>query len=269
MVGFAEASTVDPNNPPFLESRAFLWEEGLMTDLGTLGGNDSTPTSIGGEDKVVGGAQTGQPDPFFGQQFHPFLSKRGLMIDLGTLGGSDGFAVGINEVGQVVGGANIDDIVVPPFTVPLFFAFLWQNGVMTNLGAMSGIESVALGIINRSQVAGEFTFRDTDGNAISHAFLWEEGSMRDLGTVRGDQASIADAIDDLGRVVSGSGSGFIDDFTARHALLWRKGVLTDLNTRIPAYPGWQLLEALGINSRAARSSPTRFNRVLEMFLQYC
>ena len=124
-----------------------------MTDLGTLGGNDSFPTSIGGEDKVVGGAQTGQPDPFFGQQIHPFLWKRGLMIDLGTLGGSDGFAAGINEVGQVVGCTSVNGIVVPPFTVPLFFAFLWQDGVMTNLGAMGGIESVALGINNRSQVA--------------------------------------------------------------------------------------------------------------------
>jgi len=248
-VGFTETSTVDPNNPPFLESRSFRWEEGLMTDLGTLGGNDSFPTSIAGEGRVVGGAQTGQPDPFFGQQIHPFLWKRGLMIDLGTLGGSDGFAAGINEVGQVAGGTSVDDIVVPPFTGPPFFAFLWQDGVMTNLGAMGGIESVALGINNRSQVAGEFTFPDADGNVTSHAFLWEGGVMKDLGTVRGDQASIADAIDDLGRVVGGSGSGFIDGFTASHAFLWRKGLLTDLNTRIPAHSDWQLLEALGINAR--------------------
>jgi probable HAF family extracellular repeat protein len=89
VVGFAETSTADPNNPPFLESRAFLWEEGLMTDLGTLGG-------------------------------------------------SDGFAASINEVGQAGGGANVNDTVVPPFTAPPFFAFLWQNGVMTNLGAMGG-----------------------------------------------------------------------------------------------------------------------------------
>jgi probable HAF family extracellular repeat protein len=124
VVGFTETSTVDPNSPPFLESRAFLWEEGLMTDLGTLGGNDSSSNSIGDEEKVVGGAQTGVPDPFFGQQFHPFLWEKGLMADLGTLGGSDGFAAGINEVGQAVGGANVNDTVVPPFTVPPFFAFL-------------------------------------------------------------------------------------------------------------------------------------------------
>ncbi len=64
----------------------------------------------------------GQPDPFFGQQFHPFLWEKGLMTDLGTLGGSDGFTTGINKVGQAVGGANVNDTVVPPFTFPPFFA---------------------------------------------------------------------------------------------------------------------------------------------------
>jgi len=28
VVGFAETETVDSNNPPFLESRAFLWQKG-------------------------------------------------------------------------------------------------------------------------------------------------------------------------------------------------------------------------------------------------
>jgi len=262
VVGSAQTPTVDPNNPPFLESRAFLWEKGVMSDLGTLGGNDSSANAIGSEHRVVGGAQTGEPDPFFGQQFHPFLWEEGVMTDLGTFGGPDGFAAGVNEVEQarnttktegrriqVVGAANVGNTPIPPFTVPPFVAFLWENGVMTNLGALGGIESLAWAINDRSQVAGEFTFVDPTGNGISHAFLWENGEMRDLGTVSGDSSSQAFALNKESQVVGGSGSGFIDDFTPVHAFLWQNGVLTDLNTLIPANSGLQLIEAFGINAR--------------------
>ena len=108
VVGFAETETVDSNNPPFLESRAFLWQKGVMTDLGTLGGNDSTANAIDSQHRVVGDSLTGEADPFFGQQFHPYLWEKGVMRDLGTLGGSSGFASGINEVGQVVGGTSVN-----------------------------------------------------------------------------------------------------------------------------------------------------------------
>jgi len=188
VVGFAETETVDSNNPPFLESRAFLWQKGVMTDLGTLGGNDSTANAIDSQHRVVGDALTGEPDPFFGQQFHPYLWEKGVMRDLGTLGGSSGFASGINEVGQVVGGTSVNSTPVPPFGGPPFFAFFWENGVMTNLGALGGIESLAFAINNRAQAVGEFTFVDSDGTGISHAFRWQGGLMQDLGT--GDQASI-------------------------------------------------------------------------------
>jgi len=139
---------------------------------------------------------------------------------------------------------------VPPFGVPPFFAFLWENGVMTNLGALGGIESLAWAINARSQVAGEFTFVDSDATGISHAFLWENGEMRDLGTVSGDSSSQAFALNKEGQVVGGSGSGFIDDFTPVHAFLWENGVLTDLNTLIPANSDLQLIVAFGINARA-------------------
>jgi probable HAF family extracellular repeat protein len=263
VVGDSETSVVDPNNPPFLEYRAFLWQKGVMTDLGTLGGNDSFAIAIDSEHQVVGGAQTGEPDPFFGQQFHPFLWEKGVMKDLGTLGGSSGFAAGINTVEedqesptktegnqiQVVGGASVNSTPVPPFTVPPFFAFLWEKGVMTNLGALGGIESLAFAINDRSQVAGEFTFVDSDGTGISHAFRWEGGLMQDFGTVMGDQASIAYAINHKGQVVGGSGSGFIDAFSTVHAFLWENGVLSDLNTLIPTNAGLQLIVAFGINAR--------------------
>jgi len=98
VVGDADTSTADPNNPPFLEHHAFLWKKGAMRDLGTLGGINSFAIAIDSAHRVVGGAQTDEPDPLLGQQYHPFLWKEGVMRDLGTLGGSLAFATGISVV---------------------------------------------------------------------------------------------------------------------------------------------------------------------------
>jgi probable HAF family extracellular repeat protein len=251
VVGFAENDTVDPNNPPFLELRAFRWDKGQMTDLGTLGGNNACTftCAINGRDRVVGDSQTGQSDPFFGQQIHPSLWEKGVVTDLGTLGGLSGFAADINERGQVVGATQVGGTPVAPFPAPPFFAFLWQRGVMTNLGALGGVESIAYAINNRAQVVGEFTSVDPNGNGITHAFLWDDGEMRDLGTVSGDTDSQAFALNNEGQIVGSSGLGFLEVFNALHAFLWENGVISDLNALIPANPDVQLFQASGINAR--------------------
>jgi probable HAF family extracellular repeat protein len=275
VVGEAETSTVDPNNPPFFATHAFLWEKGAMHDLGTLGGTHSYAMGIDSESRVVGAAQTDEPHPFFGQQYHPFLWKKGVMRDLGTLGGDLGFATGISVIDaphsredgvadkeqapktrnkghspfQVVGGSIVDNNPTPPFLFPMF-SFLWEGGVMTNLGALGGIQSFPEAINDRSQVVGEFTVLDSVGTGISHAFRWEDGRRHDLGTVAGDTDSIAYAINHKGQIVGASGSGFIDlPFNPVHAFLWEHGVLTDLNTLIPANSDLQLIAAYGINAR--------------------
>lgn len=245
VVGEAETSTVDPNNPPFFATHAFLWEKGAMHDLGTLGGTHSYAMGIDSESRVVGAAQTDEPHPFFGQQYHPFLWEKGVMRDLGTLGGNLGFATGISVIEvpqsreervadkgqarhsrfQVVGGSIVDNNPTPPFLFPMF-SFLWEDGVMTNLGALGGIQSFPEAINDRSQVVGEFTVLDSEGTGISHAFIWKDGLKQDLGTVAGDSDSIAYAINHKGQIVGGSGSGFIDlPFNPVHAFLWEHGVL--------------------------------------------
>ena len=275
VVGEAETSIVDPNNPPFFAWHAFLWEKGTMHDLGTLGGTFSYAMGIDSESRVVGAAQTDEPHPFFGQQYHPFLWEKGVMRDLGTLGGDVGFATGISVIEapeseeegvadkeqarktrktkssrfQVIGGSIVDNNPIPPFLFPMR-SFLWEDGVMTNLGTLGGIQSFPEAINDRSQVVGEFTVLDSEGTGISHAFRWKDGRRQDLGTVAGDSDSIAYAINHKGQIVGGSGSGFIDlPFNSVHAFLWEHGVLTDLNTLIPANADLQLLVAYGINAR--------------------
>jgi probable HAF family extracellular repeat protein len=62
------------------EWHAFLWENGSMTDLRTLGGGYSTASAINDGGEIVGESQTASC------QCHAFLWKNGFMTDRGRRG---------------------------------------------------------------------------------------------------------------------------------------------------------------------------------------
>jgi probable HAF family extracellular repeat protein len=149
-----------------------------MIDLGSLGGTlagpvtpASKPTSESGGFNNRGqlvGIATLPGD----QIVHPFLWDGEKLIDLftETEGGHPVSAAALNDVGEVVGGA-----VFPNRTVD---AYLWKNGVATDLGTVDRDGcSWARAINSRGQVVGQ-SF-DCDGSTL-HAFLWENGSIVDL-----------------------------------------------------------------------------------------
>lgn len=82
------------------DTYAFVYSNGTMTAVGSLGGNYSAAFAINNSGQIAGEANTA------GGQTHAFLFKNGAMTDLGTLGGTNSSAGAINAAGQVVGYAT-------------------------------------------------------------------------------------------------------------------------------------------------------------------
>jgi probable HAF family extracellular repeat protein len=201
-------------------SRAFLYNDGHMIDLGTLGGLGSGAFDINNQGEAVGGAT------FTGNiSFHPVLFRNGEVIDLGALNGSIygyGEAYGINDKGQIVG-------------YSCNHAFLYDNGVMTDLGTLGGEHSEAQQINNNGQIVGS-SFLENGHDP--HAFLYKDGQMIDLGTM-GESSSAAMGINDHGYVVGN---------TRNSPFLYRNGQMYDLNDLIDPSSGWYLESAMDINN---------------------
>lgn len=136
---------------------------------------------INSSGKIVGGSDTGNPIPFpaaFGAPvpgMHAVLWDKGIVRDLGTLHPNEGAeAYGINDKGQVVGRSGNN-------------AFLWQNGVFTDLGP-----GAAFNINNNGFIIGD-------------TFLWHAGIRTPLANLlppnSGWQITTGQDINDAGEIV--------------------------------------------------------------------
>jgi probable HAF family extracellular repeat protein len=129
-----------------------------LIDLGTFGGPislvESEPTEndiINNTGTIVGGADTSVPTPEPGC-YNPvnrpdclislaFAWNDGHLRNLGTLpGGSFSFAYGINNRGHIVGVSENGQF-DPALGNPRFFAVLWENDTIRNLGTLGGMSS--------------------------------------------------------------------------------------------------------------------------------
>jgi probable HAF family extracellular repeat protein len=261
VVGEAQTTTPDPNGEDFcgfaglgLASSGttcvpFVWQDGVMHALPTLGGNNGLAYKINIWGAAAGTAENDTPDstcPSGSPQklrFKPVLWKNGSPQELPTdPGDPDGSANAINDLGQAAGASGTCAAFNPinaNYFQPLH-ALLWEDGKAIDLGTLggTGLGSTpfngiqAMDLNNRGQVVGS---SDLQGDANFHGFLWtRETGMQDLGTVPGDANSLAIGINDAGQVV---GASIDATLTNVRAFLRQDGKLIDLNTLVPAgYP---------------------------------
>jgi len=183
---------------------ATLWRDGVATDLGTLGGNNSNiawPVK-NNSGRLSGISQTSTPDP------------------LGENWSCSAFFPGATATG---------------FTC---LGFIWEDGVLEALPTLGGNNGFATGTNNRGQTVGwaENTVHDSTCVAPQvlqfRAVVWGPAASQiaELPLVSGDTSSAATAINDRGQVVGISGrcDQAVGRFTAIHAVLWDKGIVTDI-----------------------------------------
>lgn len=107
---------------PTTQNRAFLWKDGEMRDLGTLGGPDAQGIFINDRGQIAGYSYVNfNPTSSGVPQIDPFLWEDGKMVDLGTFGGTFGEPAALNNRGQIVGGMNVEGDLTS-------HAFLWGKG---------------------------------------------------------------------------------------------------------------------------------------------
>ena len=244
LAGKADTSTPDSssnNCPPIcFDTHVFRWDKGVLTDLGTLpGGNNSDVGGINARGWIAGGSETGETDPLTGGRvFHAVLWKGNELVDLGTLGeGLNSVALQVNNGGQVVGISTINTTPDPfSFAGGSIHPFLWQNGVMRDLGTLGGPDAFAFpgcGTQRNNLVTG-FSLIDevvnpTTGFPTVHPFLWEDGNMIDLGTLGGTTVAQdpGSCVNNRGQV---AGASTLPGDSILHPFFWEHGVLTDLGT---------------------------------------
>src|SRR5437764_7612119 len=259
---------------PDRNRHATLWRNGTLTDLGTLGGPNSSVTwNVKNTSGIIMGiSQTLTPEPlgenwssaFFysspnnvGYINLGFVWEQGQMRGLPNFaGGNNGFATGANNLAQVVGWAEngVHDPTCCCTQVLQFRPAMWTLGPpdqIHELPLISGDTSGAATAINdNGQIVGISGICDQaiGRHTAKHAVLWENGGVTDLGNLGAEWWNTPTAINQRGDIVGFAGDPAFVEGDIVHAFMWTKedGIrqLKPLPRRTPPHVD---SEAYGIN----------------------
>lgn len=167
---YSMAAALNNAAPPLVVGnsyeRSFVWSDGKMKPLATLGGGSCQPRAINDRGDIVGWAELRHPN-----LTHACLWRKGAATDLGALSqGGQSIAEAVNNRGVVVGNANAD---APS---QLDHAFLWQDGKMTDLNRELPTDSSVIlvsanGINDHGQIICDGFPANEGNNEHQHAFL--------------------------------------------------------------------------------------------------
>src|SRR5581483_11329779 len=176
-------------DPEFSHPRAFLYSEGKITDLGTLGGKSSEAYKINSAGQIVGKAE----DASGICRACLWQGNKAKDISNGLKWGSQ--ANDINEQRWVVGMAQDEH--------GSWRAFFWSPETgRIGIGTLGGLRSEARGINRKGEVVG---WSDTPGG-VEHAILWTKQQwIRDLNALiepgSGCILKCANAVNNKGEIV--------------------------------------------------------------------
>lgn len=237
---------------PTAESAAALGEgDGpryVVLPLGSLGGTLSQGNSIN-DLGWVGGLSA----PAGNLTVHATIWKGRTPTDLGTLGGPNSAVLwpSKNIIGLVAGVAETDQdqplgetwscrFFFPSRTGKTCLGVVWENGNIRALPTWGGENGFATSANNFRQIVGWAETQVLDPSCTGRqkrqfiAALWGPANdeMHPLPPLPGDSTSAATGINDRGQAIGISGACGIavGGVSARRAVMWEGGAITDLGT---------------------------------------
>ncbi|MCA9286601.1 MAG: hypothetical protein KDA22_15355 [Phycisphaerales bacterium] len=278
-------------------AQAFLWADGVLTPLGTLGGNDAIAWAVNNNRVVVGESlPTGASGS---AAYAAFRWEDGVMAALPTLGGTWSVAYDINEDGVAAG------LSYNPQQQEK--AVLWTDAGIENIGVNSDNQRQrATGINNAGIVCGweytpffgpndAFVYDGNDWVIIGGFGQFENAEAKDLndtgtavgvssfpgvgfqgtvwvpgedkvgiGVLPGHEESELFAVNDDG-VAVGRSYTFTPDFESR-AVLFDGEQLVDLNDFVPDGFEGLLIEAQDINNAGQIAVVAQVNGIFQSFV---
>ncbi len=216
----------------FSETYAFLYQSGVVTQLGSFGGAISVANAINASGHIAGFAsRAGDGDDWPDPRRTASVYRDGVQHDLGSLGGWFSEANDINDAGFVAGWSTLDD----NFNERPFL-FSPDDGGMIDLGTLGGVSARANALNNAGLVVG-LSGVESVGGFDYHAFVYGAGGMLDLNALVGERGDwqLVNAFDvnDAGQILAQACNGLGDC----------RAVRLDLVTAVPEPASWAMLGA--------------------------